>query len=247
MYSKDFIDFLEVAKLINVLNFLNSRSEDTCDHLQSVSIKTNGDRGGTIENIYISGLEAVSVEDYAVYMTMEYEEGDTGVTTPSIHDIYIKDSVLVGGEKGTVGIIGYDRSPISNISFENCTFTNCKSRFTLWNVDNISLKNCTFDGEKYPDGIIEPVSDNIEINNAAVRGDFITITYSIPTVESRHAIQWYFSDSEDGEYAKVTEKEIENVYNNYNESKAKIADKTKYYKIGITIDNSEFISEAYHF
>ena len=54
-----------------------------------------------IENIYISGLKSDKVEDYAVYMTMEYEEGDTNKTTPKIHDIYIKDCELSGGSKGT--------------------------------------------------------------------------------------------------------------------------------------------------
>lgn len=232
---------------VRYIYFMDSKSEDTCNHLQTISIKTNGDRGGTIENIYISGLEAVSVEDFAVYMTMEYEEGDTQVTTPSIHDIYIKDCKLVGGDKGTIGIIGYDRSPICNIYFDNCTFTNCANKFTLWNVDNISLNNCTFDGEAYTNGAIEPKSDNIEINSGIVRGDFITVTYSLPTIESRQQLQWYYSDSEDGEYIPVTEKEIEAVYNNYNESKAKIIDKTKYYKLGITVDGSEFLSDVYHY
>lgn len=79
---------------------MDSHSEDTCNHLQTISIKTNGDRGGTIENIYISGLKSDKVEDYAVYMTMEYEEGDTNKTTPKIQDIYIKDCELSGGSKG---------------------------------------------------------------------------------------------------------------------------------------------------
>jgi len=232
---------------VRYIYFMDSKSEDTCNHLQSISIKTNGDRSGTIENIYISGLESVSVEDYAVYMTMEYEEGDTEATTPSIHDIYIKDCKLTGGDKGTIGIIGYDRSPICNIHFDNCTFTNCKSKFTLWNVENISMNNCTFDGEAYKNGVIEPKSDNIEINSGLVRGDFITVTYSIPTLESKHKLQWYYSDTENGEYIPVTEKEIEAVYNNYNETKAKIIDKTKYYKLGITINDSEFLTGAYHY
>lgn len=232
---------------VRYVYFMDSKSEESCNHLQTVSIKTNGDRGGTIENIYISGLEAVTAEDYAVYMTMEYEEGDTEATTPSIHDIYIKDCKLTGADKGTIGIIGYERSPIKNIYFDNCTFVNCKSKFTLWNVENISLNNCTFDNEPYANGVIEQSADNIEINNSVVRGDFITVTYSLPTLESRHKIQWYCSDSKDGEYNEVSENEVEAVYNNYNETKAKIIDKTKFYKLGITIDNSEFLSEEYHY
>lgn len=227
--------------------FMDSKSEDTCDHLQSISIKTNGDRGGTIENIYISGLESASVEDYAVYMTMEYEEGDTKKTTPSIHNIYIKDCKLTGGDKGTIGLIGYDRSPIKDIYFENCTFTNCKSKFTLWNVENITLKNCTFDGEKWKDGVIQSVADNIEINDSSVSGDFITINYSVPAKESDFTLQWYCSDEEMGDYVPVTEKEVENVFNKNNESRAKILDKTKYYKLGIKLNESEFLSKAYHY
>lgn len=227
--------------------FMDSKSEETCNHLQTISIKTNGDRSGTIENIYISGLDSVSVEDYAVYMTMEYEEGDTKATTPRIHNIYIKDCKLVGGKKGTIGLIGYERSPVENINFENCEFTNCGKKFSFWNTKNISFKDCTFDGEAYPDGVIEPVSDNVEINDITARGEFITVNYSIPCLEGEHTVTWYCSDINDGEYRAVTEAEVEAMYANYNESKAKILDKNKYYKLGIKIGDSEYLSDYIHF
>lgn len=227
--------------------FMDSQSEDTCNHLQTISIKTNGDRGGTIENIYISGLKSDKVEDYAVYMTMEYEEGDTNKTTPKIHDIYIKDCELSGGSKGTIGMIGYERSPIENIYFENCKFTNCENKLSLWNTKNISFKNCTFDGEKYTDGIIEPVADNILINETTVRGEFITVNYSIPGLESEQSLCWYCSDTEGGEYVPVTENEVKAQYTNFNEAKIQVIDRTKYYKLGIKIADDEKLSDSLHF
>lgn len=227
--------------------FMDSESKDTCTHLQTISLKTNGDRGGTIEKIYISGLNASTVEDYAVYMTMEYEEGDTQVTTPKIHDIYIKDCKLTGGQKGVIGLIGYDRSPIENVYFENCEFTNCENKFTLWNTSSIFLENCTFDGESYPDGIISPTYENVEINDVTIRSNYITVNYSIPCLESRHTVTWYCSDTKDGEYIPVNTEQISETYVKYNEVKAKVVNKDKYYKLGIKIEDEEFLSESWHF
>lgn len=230
---------------VRYIYFLDSKSEETCDHLQSISIKTNGDRGGTIEQIYISGLESVHVEDYAVYMTMEYEEGDTQATTPVIKDIFIKDCKLTGGDKGTIGMVGYDRSPIQNVHFNNCSFTNCNHRFSLWNIKGLYLEGCTFDGEAYPDGEFVPAADKIEIMQETARGEYITVNYSCGALESNMALNWYMSDAEDGEYVPVTQEQGE-IYHKIMEEKFKVADKEKYYKLGITVDGEEFLTSAYH-
>lgn len=230
---------------VRYIFFMDNHSLDTCNHLQSVSIKTNGDRGGTVEQIYISGLKAEHVEDYGVYITMEYEEGDTELTTPVIRDIFIKDCELVAGEKGCIGMIGYDRSPIQNVSFENCTFTGGEHIFGLWNVENISFQSVTFHGETYPDGILETGVENIEILEEQV-GRSITVKYSCGALESCMSSQWYVSDTEDGDYTPIVETDSLKAYSNIMEEKLMGIDTTKYYRLVITVGEEEYISGNYH-
>lgn len=230
---------------IRYIFFMDNHSLDTCKHLQSISLKTNGDRGGTIEQIYISGLKAEHVEDYAVYATMQYEEGDTGLTTPVIKDIFIRDCDLVAGSQGTIGLIGYDRSPIQNVSFENCRFTGVKSKFAFWNVDNISFKNVTFDGEMYPDGTYGKDVDSIEIIEEDVR-DSISVKYSVGALESEVSTQWYVCDMQNGSFEPVTETETMFAYHGILEEKLMNIEKGKYYKLGITIGGKEYLTDAYH-
>lgn len=123
----------------------------------------------------------------------------------------------------------------------------CENKLSLWNTKNISFKNCTFDGEKYTDGIIEPVADNILINETTVRGEFITVNYSIPGLESEQSLCWYCSDTEGGEYVPVTENEVKAQYTNFNEAKIQVIDRTKYYKLGIKIADDEKLSDSLHF
>lgn len=230
---------------VRYIFFMDNHSLDTCNHLQSISIKTNGDRGGTVEQIYISGLKAEHVEDYSVFITMEYEEGDTELTTPVIRDIFIKDCQLVAGEKGCIGMIGYDRSPIRNVSFENCTFEEGERIFGLWNVEGIKFKNITFNGEKYSDGTFEPNIENIEILEETV-GRSITVRYSCGALEREMSTQWYVSDTKDGEYVPIIQNETLKAYSNIMEEKLLGIDTSKYYKLGITVGNEEYMSEAYH-
>lgn len=230
---------------VRYVYFIDNHSLDTCKHLQSISLKTNGDRGGTIEQIYISGLKAEHVEDYAVYATMEYEEGDTGLTTPVIRDIFIKDCELVAGSKGFIGLIGYDRSPVSGISFENCSFTGDAPRFAFWNVADVSFKNVTFNGEAYPDGTFQTGASSISLLEESV-GRYITVRYSCGAPDSTISSQWYVSDTPDGSYEAVVETDTLKAYHSIMEEKLMEIDTSRYYKLIITVGNETFEAGPYH-
>lgn len=229
---------------VRYIFFMDNHSLDTCKHLQSISLKTNGDRGGTIEHIYISGLKAEHVEDYAVYATMEYEEGDTGLTTPVIRDIFIKDCELVAGSKGFIGLIGYERSMIQNITFENCSFTGDAPKFAFWNVSDINFKNVTFNGESYPDGTYKTDADSVEILEESVNS-CITVRYSCGAPESTITSQWYVSDTADGGYVPVTETDTTKSFRNVMEEKLLEIDASKYYKLQLTIGDKTFEAGPY--
>lgn len=230
---------------IRYIFFMDSQSLDTCEHLQSVSLKTNGDRGGTIEQIYISGLKAENVKDYAVFVNMEYEEGDTGLTTPVIRDIYLKDCELAAGSKGAIGLVGYERSPVQNIHFENCSFKNAQTKFAFWNVENISFKNVTFDGEEYPDGTYGTGIDSVEITHEEVRSSII-VQYSTGSLESEMTTQWYESDTEDGSFVPIVENDAMTIFRGIMEERLLNIDQSKYYRLGFKIGDKELLTDVYH-
>lgn len=230
---------------VRYIFFRDNYARESCEHLQSISIKTNGDRGGIVEHIYISGLKAEHVEDYSVYITMEYEEGDTELTTPIIRDIYIKDCQLTGGKQGTIGMVGYERSPIQNIYFENCEFSNCQSKFALWNAEKIFFKDVTFNEKPYPDGEYIPNADSIEILEESVSGS-IRVRYSCGAPESKIKTQWYVCDTQDGEYVPVKENDTLSAHDTIMEAILLNIEKTKYYKLLIEVEGKTYWTQCYH-
>lgn len=56
----------EMSGDVRNIFYRDNKSEATVEHLQAISVKTNGDRGGTVEGIYIKGIEAANTEDRAV-------------------------------------------------------------------------------------------------------------------------------------------------------------------------------------
>ncbi len=242
----------EMSGGVRDIFFLDNKSEETVEHLQAVSIKTNGDRGGTIENIYIKNTQADNVVDRAVLITKHYEEGDTGATTPEIKNIYIEGlnvkCLNPDGEVDNIAIWGYDRSPISGVHFKDCSFEGTDAYFNLHNVEGLTLEGCTFNGEAYPDGERVPT---FEVVRQSVSGTSITIEYSCGAIEEDIKLTWLESDTgEDGSFTEVADNG-DNIYKTMGSSGAMAtllkADTTKkYYKLRAEFGNTTWEGEALH-
>lgn len=247
----------EMSGDVRNIFFEDSESESTVEHLQAISIKTNGDRGGTIENIYIKGIKAAQVVDRAVLITMHYEEGDTEATTPVIRNIYIEDCEINASApdsiQDTIGILGYARSPIENVQFKNCAFNVGQKTFNIVNVKDVSFEGCTFDGEACEDGMYDTSAANFTINEESYGPTYISMSYAsgAPETEDNFVVKWEVSDSEDGEYTEVANTDDkETVYHTIGTSGGSIMlnniDSTKYYRLTVTIDGEDWVSDVYH-
>lgn len=242
----------EMSGDIRNVFFRDNVSESTVEHLQAISLKTNGDRGGIIENIYFKGIEANNTIDRAVLITMFYEEGDTKVTTPKIRNIFVEDSTFkcinTEDAKDVISIWGFERSMIENVQFKNCTFEGSKYGLNLHNVKDIRFDNCSINGEKLPEGIFKPEEHTSLINPEVLRNR-ITLGYSCGAAESTLNPHFLVSDSADGQFTELKVEENQffcKVESNGSEVILADADETKYYKFALTINGVEWESEVLH-
>jgi polygalacturonase len=103
-------------------------------------IKTNSIRGGVVENVYFRNIKVEQVADAVLQIDFYYEEGDAGSFTPLVQNVELK-KIESGKSKFAVWIRAYDRSPATNVHFENCTFTNVARPNVLENVKDLSMIN----------------------------------------------------------------------------------------------------------
>ena len=241
----------EMSGDVRNIFYRDNKSEATVEHLQAISVKTNGDRGGTVEGIYIKGIEAANTEDRAVLITMYYEEGDTEVTTPVIKDIYIEDCDFKcekpESEKDVIAIWG---SLISNVQFKDCTFEGCEYPLNIHNVEDLSFENCTVNGEKLPEGEFVP-EENIALINPQIKGNTISFGYTCGANEEDIKAKFVVSDSEDGEYTDVANTaDKEQYFNTLSSSGSEVKltkiDTTKYYKFVVEVNGATWESEVFH-
>lgn len=240
----------EMSADVRYVYSIGNHAKDTVEHLQAVSLKSNGDRGGTIENIYVKDLVSESVEDHAILITLLYEEGDTGVRSPKIKDVYIDNCEFHGGSQSVISLLGYDRSPIENVHITNCTFDGADNVFNLFNIKGLFFENTTINGEKFPDGEYVPSVENVTVNEAHINPGGLSIQYSCGALTETEMsdICFMVSDSADGTFVPVSEaggNEVETI-KHYEVTLSQI-DTNKYYKFAFKINGEQWESEAYHF
>ncbi len=113
---------------------------------RALRIKTNSVRGGTVENVYMRNVKIGQVAEAVLKINFNYGEGDTGKFTPTVRNINM-ENVTSGKSKYGLSISGYERSPITGIHLNNCTFDNVEKSNVLIGVENLTLKNVKINGE----------------------------------------------------------------------------------------------------
>ena len=240
----------EMSADVRYVYSIGNHAKDTVEHLQAVSLKSNGDRGGTIENIYVKDLVSESVEDHAVLITLLYEEGDTKVRTPKIKDIYIDNCEFHGGAQTVISLLGYDRSPIENVHITNSTFDGSDTLFNLYNIEGLFFENVTINGEEFPDGEYIPSVENVTVNKANINPGSLSISYSCGalTESEMSDICFMVSDNAEGPFVPVSEsggEEVE-VIKHYEVTLTRI-DTSKYYKFAFKLNGQQWESDVYHY
>lgn len=118
--------------------------------LRGLRIKTNRDRGGTVENYNASNIVMSNVET-AISIDMYYGTKDETVVpvtekTPHFKDIHFSN-IYANDVLNSVEIIGLPEAPVENITITNSSFKTTNG-FVVDYVKNISLTNVSVDCKK---------------------------------------------------------------------------------------------------
>lgn len=128
--------------------FADNNVMDSPNLDRALRFKTNSVRGGVIENIYFRNTVVKSIGEEILIVDMDYEEGDAGAFTPVVRNIYVENLESHGGKTGIL-MSAYDRTPITNVKFVNCTLHDVETPFTLKNVEQLTFNNVIINGQKY--------------------------------------------------------------------------------------------------
>ena len=122
---------------------------DSEDLGRVLRIKTNSERGGYVENVYMRNIEVKKVGEAIIKINLVYD-GDTGLYNPAVRNINVENLNTNGGGYA-LWLTGLEASPIENVNIVNCTFNGVKgpTPVSLEHVNDIVIDNVTINGELY--------------------------------------------------------------------------------------------------
>jgi len=107
---------------------------------RALRIKTNSERGGVVENIYMRNVEVGQVSGAVISVNFLYEEGDTGQFTPMVRQVKVSN-VTVKKAKYALYLRGYERSPIQDLELIDCDFGDVEKPSILEHISELRLDN----------------------------------------------------------------------------------------------------------
>jgi len=113
---------------------------------RALRIKTNSMRGGVVENVYFNNVTVGEVSDAIVKINFNYGEGDAGQHIPIVRDIYVSN-VTSRKSKYGISIVGYERSPVTDVNLENCRFDGVQDGNILKHYQGLTMKNVYINGQ----------------------------------------------------------------------------------------------------
>lgn len=128
-----------------------------------IRFKTNAERGGKLENIYIKNSTVNKSKLAVIHADFFYEEGANGNHMPILRNITLSNIKTVDGgcidAKNSLYLKGFEDSPIENIFLEDLNLNGVKGDAVLQNIKNITFKNVYINGEKLEDNTMNVDND----------------------------------------------------------------------------------------
>jgi len=115
-----------------------------------IRFKTNAQRGGQLENIYVRNSRVNKSKIAVVYADFFYEEGRKGNYLPRVRNITVENFKTVEGgsidAKYAFYLKGFTDAPIENITFKDMVLCGVKGRAIFQNVKELSFQNISLNG-----------------------------------------------------------------------------------------------------
>lgn len=114
------------------------------DLMRVFRIKTNANRGGLIEHIYLRKLTIEKASEHVVHINMLYEEH--GENLPVIQYIDIQSMRVIYGGKRAIQLDGLEKSPLRHMFFSNIKIFHAVEPLQLKYVDDITFEQVSING-----------------------------------------------------------------------------------------------------
>lgn len=115
---------------------------------RAIRIKTNSNRGGLIENVYVRNLEVGQVKETVLKLNMFYEVygAKPGTFIPQIQNIYLENIKVKNAGKFGILAKGYAESPIKNVNLRNVIIEKAEKAYSIENLKGLNLVNTYING-----------------------------------------------------------------------------------------------------
>lgn len=174
--------------------FADNNTFDSPTLNYALRFKTNAERGGAVENIYLRNSKVKSVGNAVVHATMLYDVGRDGSYLPQFKNITIENLTSSGGEYG-IFMEAFEEVPITGLVFRNVNISNVGTDIRALNWEDPVMENVTINGKTYP----RPVETKIlgvPVPGQRIEGSSTLLGGEDTDLSSK----WLISDSADGDY-----------------------------------------------
>jgi polygalacturonase len=114
-----------------------------------IRIKTNSNRGGLIENVYVRNIAVGQVKETLLKLNMFYEVygAKPGTFIPQIQNIYLENIKVKNAGKYGILAKGYAESPIKNVNLKNVIIEKADQDYSIENLTGLHLIDTYINGK----------------------------------------------------------------------------------------------------
>ena len=120
---------------------------DSPNLARALRFKSNAQRGGVLENIFMRKIEIGRVTEAVLTIDLVYEEGARGPHRPIVRNVSLENVTSLASPR-VMWIAGFPGATIDNVRFADCTFRGVEASEVLSEAGNVSLRNVTIEPAK---------------------------------------------------------------------------------------------------
>ena len=139
--------------------FVENCTMDSPNLDRALRFKSNAQRGGVCENIFMRNVEIGRVAEAVLTIDLIYEEGANGPHQPVVRNLAL-ERVTARATPRVMWVAGFPAAKIDDIRFTDCTFRGVEAAEVLSHAGTVTLRNVT----------IEPAKKGKSANTTAAPG-----------------------------------------------------------------------------
>ena len=118
---------------------------------RALRVKSNAQRGGTIENVFFRNVTVGQVAQAIIDVDFYYEEGPNGSFQPTVRNIVVQN-VTCKKSKYALYLRGYESSPIHDVRLAHCVFEHVEKSNVIEHVEGLTAEDVTVNGQPLQGG-----------------------------------------------------------------------------------------------